>query len=136
MLSIEIISNSQISKKRKTSDSQSQPQKFDYSKYKEEIVDTNPDGNNINENFSNLKISNMSIYNMLNDDQEDKNKKSLKKIFCTKCKGSDFSDKDDLRKHFKTPWHNFNVKLSGQAKESFTMEDFDEYALMHPEVLK
>ena len=73
---------------------------------------------------------------MLNDDGDGQNKKSAKKLFCTKCKGSEYYSNDDLRKHFKSNWHNFNAKQSAQGKESFTMEEFDEYSLMNPDALK
>ena len=73
-MSIEIISNSQISNKRKLSDSNSQ--KYDYSKYKEEVIDTNNSGTNLTENFSTLKISNQAIESLLNDDGDGNNKKS------------------------------------------------------------
>ncbi len=85
------------------------------------------------ETFSNMKISNSYIDNMLNDDGVGKKKKQLT---CTKCKGSVFIEQDELRKHYKSDWHNFNAKLSAQGKESLTADDYDEFVLMHPEILK
>ena len=55
---------------------------------------------------------------------------------CTKCKDSQFFEQDELRKHFKTEWHNFNAKLSAQSKESLSADEYDEYILLHPEALK
>ncbi len=78
-----------------------------------------------------MKISNTMIDQLFNDERTKKIK-----ILCTKCKGSNFEDRDDLRKHYKTNWHTFNAKLSAHGKESFSAEDFDEYSLMHPDVLK
>ena len=31
--------------------------------------------------------------------------KIIKKLTCTKCKGSSFNDRDELRKNCKTNWH-------------------------------
>jgi hypothetical protein len=81
----------------------------------------------IEETRANMKISNQMIEKFLNDD------KPLKKMIkCTKCKGSSFETQEELRKHYKSDWHNFNAKLSSQSKEPFTNEEYDEYILMNP----
>lgn len=105
--------------------------KYDYSE-KTEDVDTN-----LNK-MKDLKISNQAIEKFLNDeDDEGKTKQKAKKTLkCTKCKGSEFYEQDELRKHFKSNWHNFNAKQSAQAKESLSAEEYDEFILMHPEMLK
>ena len=69
------------------------------------------------------------------DDGEFK-KKNKKKLTCTKCKGSSFNDRDELRKHYKTNWHKFNALQSAKEGESMSAEEYDEYVLMHPEELK
>jgi hypothetical protein len=83
-----------------------------------------------------MKVSNQMIEKMLNEDEDGKPKKNARKPFCTKCKGSSFNDNSELRVHYKSNWHNFNVKLIAHGKDSLTAEEFDEYTLMHPEVLK
>lgn len=57
-----------------------------------------------------MKIANAKVDAYLNEN-EDKKDVIKKEYNCTKCKGSKFVDQDDLRKHYKTNWHNFNVKL-------------------------
>ena len=84
----------------------------------------------------NMKISNQAIEKFLYDNADKEDKPKKKALVCTKCKGSSFLEQDDLRKHFKTNWHNFNAKLSAQSKESLTAEEYDEYIMMHPESLK
>jgi hypothetical protein len=106
--------------------------KYEY-KEKEEV---NTD-NNIS-TVKDLKISNQMIEKFLNDDEEDGKVKSKPKkaLRCTKCPGSEFYDQDEHRKHFKSNWHNFNVKLNAKGKESLTAEEYDEFVLMNPEALK
>ena len=138
-MSIEIISNSQVvlqntplldNKSRTKSNYDHLLNQKDNSTL-EEPVETS---------FKNMKISNQAIEQFLNDNQDEeggkKTNKSKRPLLCTKCKGSVFYEQDELRKHFKTNWHNFNAKLSAQSKESLTAEEYDEYILMHPEVLK
>jgi hypothetical protein len=85
----------------------------------------------IDETRAELKISNQMIEKLLNDDEDGK-VKPKKLIKCTKCKESGFETQDALRKHYKSDWHNFNVKLSSQGKEAFTAEEYEEYILMNP----
>ena len=89
-------------------------------------------------NFSNMKISNQAIEKFLQDnDDEDKSKIKVKKqLSCTKCKESSFYEQDELRKHFKSNWHNFNAKQSAHGRESLSAEEYDEFILMNPELLK
>jgi hypothetical protein len=139
VLSFEIISNKQVIKNstnisseshNETTGKQSSKSKTKYNN--EEYVDTMT--KNIRGHFDNMKISNTMIEKMLNEDDEGR-PKTRKPIYCTKCKGSVFYEQDDLRKHFKTKWHNFNAKMSAQSKDSLTAEEYDEYILMHPESL-
>jgi hypothetical protein len=85
----------------------------------------------IDETRANMKISNPMIEKLLNEDDESK-AKAKKAINCTKCKNSNFETQDDLRKHYKSDWHNFNVKLSSQGKESFDAEEYQEYIFINP----
>lgn len=67
--------------------------------------------------FAEMKISNHKVDAFLNDNEDVDTKKQVKKkeYTCTKCKGSKFEEQDELRKHFKTNWHNFNAKQSAHV---------------------
>lgn len=132
-MSIEILSNSQVATKKDDQDSKKSTTKSNYDYLKSQKVEEVPV-----DTFANFKISNQMIEKMLSEDGEgDKNKPIKKKaLTCTKCKNSQFFEQDELRKHFKTEWHNFNAKLSAQSKESLSADEYDEYILMHPEALK
>jgi hypothetical protein len=80
------------------------------------------------ETFAKMKVSNHLIDRLLNDYEQDKLEEKAKNstepidttpkkkaLVCTKCKGTLFYEQVDLRKHFKTEWHNFNAKLSAQV---------------------
>jgi len=80
------------------------------------------------ETFAKMKVSNHLIDRLLDDYENDKieekkrNSNDIvveipkkKAIVCTKCKGTEFYEQADLRKHFKTEWHTFNAKLSAQV---------------------
>jgi hypothetical protein len=88
-----------------------------------------------------LKISNTAIDKYLEDNYNeetvntDKKKIIKKKITCSKCNGSDFETQGDFRKHCQTKWHNYNVKLVSKGQDTLSMEEFDEYAIVNPEVL-
>lgn len=82
----------------------------------------------IQETFAKMKVSNHLIDRLLEDYAKDEaintgnsndvgvdTKPKKKAIFCTKCKGAQYYEQADLRKHFKTEWHNFNAKLSAQV---------------------
>jgi len=77
------------------------------------------------ETFAKMKVSNHLIDRLLDDYENDKLEEKAKNsnipidttpkrkpIVCTKCKGTEFYDQADLRKHFKTEWHTFNAKSS------------------------
>lgn len=86
-----------------------------------------------------MKIANANVDKFLDDnfgDEEDKSKKSKKKIHCTKCKDSAFETQEELRTHSKTNWHKFNACLSAKGKESYSAEEYDDYVLMNPGELK
>ncbi len=117
MLSIEIISNSQVCNQQEDNKT---------NKINSVVSETIPV-----ETFSSMKISNQYIDNLLNDNPTAKKKQ----LTCTKCKGSNFNEQDELRKHFKSNWHNFNAKLSAQGKESLTADEYDEFVLINPEIL-
>ena len=65
------------------------------------------------------------IDNMFNEEKK-------KKITCTKCKDTSYDNNDELRKHYKSNWHNFNVKLSAQNKPPLSAEEYDDFCLMNP----
>ncbi len=126
--SIEIISNTQVNISAGNNNSNSGGGKYSY---KEEDISSAT--NNIRE----LKISNQAIDKFLDDNADADKKPTKKELKCTKCKNSVFYEQDELRKHFKSNWHNFNVKQS--AKEggiSLSAEEFDECVLMNPSLLK
>jgi ribosome maturation protein SDO1 len=110
--SIEIISNSKIIK----SESQT---------IKEEEVKTHKK----EEKRYDMKISNQYIEKVLGDDGDDapkdvekeKIKKSMK---CTKCKNCVVADQDELRKHYKSEWHNFNVRRISKGEPSLECEEY------------
>lgn len=80
------------------------------------------------ETFAKMKVSNHLIDRLLDDYEKDKLEEIAKNstepidttpkrkaIICTKCKGTEFYEQADLRKHFKTDWHTFNAKLSAHV---------------------
>ena len=137
ILKIEILSQDEISQKVKD-------------KIKEKESEKEKEGNNIintekkdeiQEHFEKMRISDVNVEKYLEenygDDGEFKgSKKNKKKLTCTKCKGSSFNDRDELRKHCKTNWHKYNALQSAKEGESLSAEEYDEYVLMHPEELK
>ncbi len=54
-----------------------------------------------------------------------------KNIKCTKCPGSSFTDHKDLKLHYKTEWHDYNIKQSSQSKPYVTLSEFDDLVLMN-----
>ena len=74
-----------------------------------------------------MKISNQYIEKVLGDDGEndDKTKEKPKKTMkCTKCKGCIVNDPEELRKHYKTEWHNFNVKRLSKGESVLDTEEY------------
>ena len=100
----------------------------------------------LEENFEEELRDNNEVNKKAEDDKEisnqinkkdNKKKKNIIKITCTKCKDSVFEDRDQLRQHFKTNWHKYNSVQSAQENGvSLSAEEYDEYVLMHPEELK
>lgn len=91
----------------------------------------------LEEQMNKMKIANANIEKYLEDNYKEERKEIKKKqLTCTKCKGSTFDKQEDLRTHYKTNWHKFNATLSARGKPSLSAEEFDEYVLMNPEVLK
>lgn len=91
----------------------------------------------LEEQMKTMKIANSNIDKYLEDNYKEERKEIKKKqLTCTKCKGSTFEKQEDLRTHYKTNWHKFNATLSARGKPSLSAEEFDEYVLMNPEVLK
>lgn len=86
-----------------------------------------------------MKISNQYIERVLGDDGEnnekDKEKEKIKRSMkCTKCKGSLMFDQDELRKHYKSEWHNFNVRRLSKGEPVLDMEEYiDHIHLSKPE---
>lgn len=67
-----------------------------------------------------MRISNQAIDKFLQDNSEEVDTKANKKLItCTKCKDSEFKTQDEMRKHFKTNWHNFNAKLSARVTNNY-----------------
>lgn len=83
-----------------------------------------------------LKIADSMVDKFIEDNYKDELKDlPKKKLKCTKCKDSAFETQSDLRSHYKTNWHRFNALRSAKGEESMNAEEFDEYALIHPECL-
>ena len=59
-------------------------------------------------NFSHCKV---------NDYLDKEFKETAKLKECTKCKESQFVNNDELRKHYKSEWHVYNVKLLSSVKK-------------------
>jgi len=53
-----------------------------------------------------------------------KSKENEKKFKCTSCKDASFDTNAEFRTHFKTDWHNFNLKRKIEKKESVTEDEF------------
>jgi len=114
-IAVEIISNSKIIK----SESQTQ---------KEEEIKTHKK----EEKKYDMKISNQYIEKVLEDDGESNDKEKVKEkpkktIKCTKCKGCVVFDQDELRKHYKCDWHNFNVKRLSKGEQVLDAEEYIDY---------
>ena len=84
-----------------------------------------------------MKISNQYIEKVLGDDGDDdadkdkekvKAKKSMK---CTKCKNCLVYDQDELRKHYKSDWHNFNVRNLSKGEKVLDAEEYIDYIHMN-----
>ena len=76
-----------------------------------------------------MKISNQYIEKVLGDDGDNNDKekgkeKTKKTIKCTKCKDCLLFDQDELRKHYKSEWHNYNVKRLAKGEPVLNAEDF------------
>jgi hypothetical protein len=83
-----------------------------------------------------MKISNLYIEQVLGDDGDDTNKDKEKQIpkrtmKCTKCKGCMVSDQDELRKHYKSDWHNFNVKRLSKGEQVLDAEEYIDHIHMN-----
>ena len=62
--------------------------------------------------------------------QENYSDVAPKEIICTKCKGSSFKNNDELKIHYKTPWHELNIKRISSELESLTLEDYIDSTFM------
>lgn len=114
-LTIEIISNEEIGK----------------------LNEKNEEQNKINnlEDLKELKLANSNIDKFIEENYKDEI--DIKKLIkCTKCKDSTFNSQNELRQHYKSNWHRFNALRSARGEKSLNAIEFDEYSLMHPEVLK
>ena len=135
ILNIEILSQAEISQKVKE-------------KIKENNNNNDINTNNINntneldEAINNMRISDVRVEKFIEENYNDDDgelktkKKNKKKLTCTKCKGSSFEDRDELRQHCKTNWHKYNALQSAKEGVSLSAEEYDEYVLIHPEELK
>lgn len=54
-----------------------------------------------------------------------------KSVKCTKCPGSTFIDHKDLKLHYKTEWHDYNIKQVSHSKPTVTLSEFDDLVLMN-----
>lgn len=113
-MSIEILSNQQVilSHKAKEDKHNTNKKTYEYLKNKNE---EKKDDKNIGNTLANMKISNQKIEDFLYEQQDMDKPVKKKALLCTKCQGSSFHESDELRKHFKTKWHNFNAKLSARV---------------------
>jgi len=73
-----------------------------------------------------MKISNQYIEKFLEDNYpEEVNTKAKKKtINCTKCKGCVFLEQSELRTHYKSDLHVFNVKRAAKGDSPLDMEEY------------
>lgn len=79
-----------------------------------------------------INISNSKVDKFFEDNYNEPNEKIAKKaIKCTKCKGSSFADHHELKLHYKSKWHLFNIQISSRDKESLTLEEYDDHLLMN-----
>lgn len=83
-----------------------------------------------------FKISNTKVDDYLEENFDFSTKKTAKKITCTKCKDSQFENREQLRDHCKSNWHKFNVLKTSKGSASLSAEEYDEYVLTHPEELR
>lgn len=79
-----------------------------------------------------MKISNQYIEQVLGDDGDEPEKDKIKEkpkrtMKCTKCKSCVLSDQDELRKHYKSDWHNFNVKRLSKGEPVLDAEEYTDY---------
>ncbi len=51
------------------------------------------------------------------------------------CIDADFSTNQEFRQHYKTDWHNYNLKLKNQGKPMLNYEEYTEI-LIREEMLK
>ena len=56
-----------------------------------------------------------------------------KEIICTKCKGSSFKNNEELKQHYKTSWHEINIKRISSELESLTYESFVDSTFIYGE---
>ena len=136
ILNIEILSQDEISQKVKDKIKEKEKEKEGNN-----IITTEDKKDEIEEHFANMRISDVTVEKYLEenygDDGENINiKKNKKKLTCTKCKDSNFNDRDELRQHCKTNWHKYNALQSAKEGVSLSAEEYDEYVLMHPEELQ
>jgi len=82
---------------------------------------------------NNFNISNAKVDRFLEENFQEK--VSVKVIKCTKCKESSFKDHGELKTHYKTNWHNYNVKQVAKSKETLSLNEYDDLVLLNPEML-
>ena len=104
----------------------------------EENVETNKNLNSNNEDLNSInnldKLSNMNISHSVVGQYLDDNFEEFshnKKYKCAKCKDSTFESNEELRKHYKTPWHEHNVKVFSDSKESLSFEEYTDFTFMN-----
>ena len=83
--------------------------------------------NQLNSLTFDINISNSKVDKFL---EENFNMKK-KKIICTKCKDSEFSDNSELKAHYKTQWHEYNMKQLMNGKESLSLIEYDDFLLLN-----
>lgn len=72
-------------------------------------------------------MSNAKVDRFLEENFENTHKKVIK---CTKCKGSSFSDHNELKSHYKSAWHDFNLQRLTKGQQSMTFAEYDDMILM------
>lgn len=94
-----------------------------------DISKLNLNTNTIN-NEPEIKFSN-SVVNKFLDENYETNQSNINTYKCTKCKEAFFNKNEELRKHYKTAWHEFNVKLFSESKETMNLEEYTDFTFLN-----
>lgn len=78
-------------------------------------------------NLSNINIANSKVDQFLENNYSEEF--VPKKIKCTKCKDAEFNDNIELKSHYKSNWHLFNIQQ--KEKEPLSYDDFQCYQIIN-----